>query len=213
MDTQQLIAHLTDTPAFIQRHRSQMTPGRTGYSDAPTFGGFRPKSPCNEHAMELGDMEAAFVGNLAKYCITMGTIPPHPLNSLWFIDGECKGIRTYNEDATLSPIHPLINHLKRYAEDIINTEGIDELLKAGEETRWYSKKMFPQEDPDWVTIEEAEKITGRTKKTIHGWRRQGWIENLDDNWGTMLSRAGLESLLAAFNAKRTSNLPKRNPVV
>ena len=46
-----------------------MLPGGVGYSDTPSFGGFSSKSPCSDHAMELGDMEAAFVGNLARYCM------------------------------------------------------------------------------------------------------------------------------------------------
>ena len=56
-----------------------MQPGGVGYNDTPTFGGFSPKSPCSDHAMELGDMEAAFVGNLARYCMAIGTIPRHKI--------------------------------------------------------------------------------------------------------------------------------------
>ena len=168
-----------------------MQPGGVGYSDTPTFGGFSPKSPCSDHAMELGDMEAAFVGNLARYCMALGTIPPHSLKGFWWVNGECKGISTYNEDAATLPIQGLINHLIYWAPYIIGTEGVDELLRAGEETRQYSKGMFPQEDTRWVGIEEAQRITGRAKFTINQWRLKGWIETLDDNWGTMYARDGL----------------------
>ena len=190
-----------------------MHPGGVGYSDTPTFGGFSPKSPCSDHAMELGDMEAAFVGNLARYCMAIGTIPPHSLKGLWWVNGECKGISTHNEDAATLPIQGLVNHLIYWAPYIIGTEGVDELLRAGEETRQYSKGMFPQEDTRWVGIEEAERITGRARKTIQDWRREGWIQALDDNWGVMYSRDGLETVLAAMNGKRTSNLPNGNPMV
>ena len=168
-----------------------MQPGGVGYSDTPSFGGFGPKSPCSDHAMELGDMEAAFVGNLARYCMALGTIPRHSLKGFWWVNGECKGILTYDEDAATLPIQGLINHLIYWAPYIIGTEGVDELLRAGEETRQYSKGMFPQEDTRWATIEEAQRITGRAKFTINQWRLKGWIETLDDNWGTMYARDGL----------------------
>ena len=185
-----------------------MHPGGVGYSDTPTFGGFSPKSPCSDHAMELGDMEAAFVGNLARYCMAIGTIPRHSLKGLWWVNGECKGILTYDEDAATLPIQGLINHLAYWAPYIVGTEGVDELLRAGEETRQYSKGMFPQEDTRWVGIEEAQKITGRKTRTIRLWKERGWIETLDDNWGVMYSRAGLETIMEMKEAAakdRTKN--------
>lgn len=185
-----------------------MLPGGVGYSDAPTFSGFGPKSPCSEHAMELGDAEAAFIGNLAYYCMRLGSIPRHHLRGLWFVNHECKGLGVVDWESDVEPIYPLINHLIQHAEDIVNTEGVDELLKAGEETRWYSKKMFPQESPQWVTLEEAEKITGRSKKTIQDWRRQGWVEVLDDNWGVMFSRAGLDTVNEMRRAAKAAALDK-----
>ena len=182
-----------------------MQPGGVGYNDTPTFGGFSPKSPCSDHAMELGDMEAAFVGNLARYCMVIGTIPRHSLKGLWWVNGECKGILTYDEDAATLPIQGLINHLAYWAPYIIGTEGVDELLRAGEETRQYSKGMFPQEDTRWVGIEEAQRITGRAKFTINQWRLKGWIETLDDNWGVMYSRPGLETIMEMKNAAAKAN--------
>ena len=182
-----------------------MHPGGVGYSDTPTFGGFSSKSPCSDHAMELGDMEAAFVGNLARYCMALGTIPRHSLKGLWWVNGECKGISTHDEDAATLPIQGLINHLIYWAPYIIGTEGVDELLRAGEETRQYSKGMFPQEDTRWVGIEEAQRITGRAKFTINQWRLKGWIETLDDNWGVMYSRPGLETIMEMKNAAAKAN--------
>ena len=182
-----------------------MQPGGVGYSDTPTFGGFGPKSPCSDHAMELGDMEAAFVGNLARYCMVIGTIPRHSLKGLWWVNGECKGVLTHDEDAATLPIQGLINHLIYWAPYIIGKEGVGELLRAGEETRQYSKGMFTQEDTRWVSIEEAERITGRARKTIQDWRREGWIETLDDNWGVMYSRPGLETIMAMKTAAAKAN--------
>ena len=185
-----------------------MLPGGVGYSDTPSFGGFGPKSPCSDHAMELGDMEAAFVGNLARYCMVIGTIPRHSLKGLWWVDGECKGLGVVDWESDVEPIEPLINHLIYWAPYIIGTEGVDELLRAGEETRWYSKKMFPNENTEWVGMEEAERITGRKARTIRLWKEKGWIETLDDNWGVMYSRAGLETIREMNQAAKASALDK-----
>ena len=172
-----------------------MLPGGVGYSDTPTFGGFGPKSPCSDHAMELGDMEAAFVGNLARYCMVIGTIPRHSLKGLWWVNGECKGILTYDEDAATLPIQGLINHLIYWAPYIIGTEGVDELLRAGEETRWYSKKMFPHETGEWLSEEEARRITGRTKKTLWEWRKAGTVRNIKDEHGISYRKEDLELMM------------------
>src|SRR5699024_5025412 len=182
-----------------------MHPGGVGYSDTPTFGGFGPKSPCSDHAMELGDMEAAFVGNLARYCMALGTIPRHSLRGLWWVNGECKGISTTGPQA----IQGLINHLIYWAPYIIGTEGVDELLRAGEETRWYSQKMFPQEDNEWLTLEQACELTGRKERTINEWRRHRFVETLDDNWGVMYSKTGIEVLVAALkeNQRKSPGRP------
>lgn len=196
---------------MIKRHRSRMMPGGVGYSDTPTFGGFGPKSPCSEHAMELGDLEAAFVGNLARYCMHMGTLPPFSLRGLWWVNGECKGLGVVDWDTDVEPIIPLIHHMQHYAPFIVGTEGVDDLLQAGKETRWYGEKMFPNESPEWVGIEEAMKLTGRKERTIRLWKEKGWVETLDDNWGVMYSREGLETALIAMesNERKSPGRPKK----
>lgn len=192
MDTQQLKEHLAETPSYIARLRELMTPGNHGYSDAPASRGFGPKSPCNEYAMDLADMEAAFIGNLAKYCIAIGTIPPHSLKGLWFIDGECKGIHTYGPKT----LPALINHLTEWAEEITATEGINKLLKAGEETRWYTKRTLPGEQKEtWLTQKQAEEYTGRTRWALWQWRTHGTIRHQKDQYGTIYLKQDLELML------------------
>ena len=197
-----------------------MLPGGIGYSDTPTFGGFGPKSPCSEHAMELADTEAAFLGNVANYCIKLGTIPRISLRPFWFVNGSCLGIRALGHDEDeidlwgehtghdyLAPIYSVVDHLVQYAPFILGTEGIGELLKAGQETRWYSEKMFPQEEDQWVNIDQAKQITGRSEKTLHTWRRAGWVKTITSECGTLFSHDGLTTILNAMNGKRTANLP------
>ena len=192
-----------------------MLPGGVGYSDTPAFGGFSSKSPCSDHAMELGDMEAAFVGNLARYCMALGAIPPHSLKGLWWVDGECKGISTHNEDAATLPIQGLINHLIYWAPYIIGTEGVDELLRAGEETRWYSKKMFPSEaalEDQWVPMWKAETITGRSTYTIKRWVREGSVRSLGEGEDLEIFKEDLLTMLEIVmeNLKRSPGRPKKD---
>ena len=166
------------TPAMIKRHRSRMMPGGVGYSDTPTFGGFGPKSPCSEHAMELGDLEAAFVGNLARYCMHMGTLPLFSLRGLWWVNGECKGLGVVDWDTDVGPIIPLIHHMQHYAPFIVGTEGVEDMLQAGRETRWYSEKMFPTEMGDWITVKKAAHLADRTPETIIEWINSGSVRSI-----------------------------------
>ena len=173
-----------------------MQPGGVGYSDTPSFGGFGSKSPCSDHAMELGDMEAAFVGNLARYCMALGTIPRHSLKGLWWVDGECKGLGVVDWESDVEPIETLISHLIYWAPYIIGTEGVDELLRAGEETRWYSRKMFPNEDvKEWISEDEAMAITGRSKWTLWEWRKAGTVRNIKDEHGISYRKEDLELMM------------------
>ena len=187
-----------------------MQPGGVGYTDTPSFGGFGPKSPCSDHAMELGDMEAAFVGNLARYCMAIGTIPRHSLKGLWWVNGECKGISTHNEDAATLPIQGLINHLTYWAPYIIGTEGVDDLLRAGEETRWYSQKMFPQEAGEWIPIEEAARRADRTVRTVQRWIDAGSIRGLGTADYAEVVKEDIDLMLQLIKENRIKAAQKLN---
>ena len=210
-DAQGLTEHLQLSCAMIRRHRSRMIPGGIGYSDNPTFGGFGPKSPCNESAMEMGDMEAAFVGNLARYCIARGSIPAIPLKGFWWVNGVCRGVGGSGMDEDeigffsgeftgydyLHKIRAVVNHLINHAEAVMQTSGVEDLLSAGEDTRWYSLKMFPMENPshesDWVTLEEAMELTGRTARTLINWSESGSVDRIGEGRDAIYSRADIEA--------------------
>lgn len=200
-----------------------MIPGGIGYSDTPTFGGFGSKSPCSEHAMELGDLEAAFLGNIAHYCIKLGTIPPISLKPFWFIRGNCRGLRALGHDDDeldlhgehtgydyLASLYPIIDHLVKYAPFILGTEGIEELLEAGRETRWYSKKMFPEEATEWVSQTWAINNIGRTDRTLREWRKSGVVAFIATEEGIMYKKEDLLLMkqIREGNQKRGVKLQK-----
>lgn len=185
-----------------------MMPGGVGYYDNKTFDGFGPDDPVNLHAMELADLEAAFLGNLARYCMAIGTIPRHSLKGFWWVNGECKGLAAIGHDEDeydvygyhqgtdyLSPIQPLVDHLIYWSPYILGTEGVEPLLEAGMDTRWYSKKMFPHETGEWLSEEEARRITGRTKKTLWEWRKAGTVRNIKDEHGISYRKEDLELMM------------------
>lgn len=181
-----------------------MPPGGVGYSDSPTFGGFGPKLPFSIHAMELGDLEAAFVGNLARYCMAMGTIPPYSLRGLWWVNKECKGLAVMDWESDVEPIQGLINHLIRYAPFIVGTEGVEDILENGRSTRWYGEKMFPNEAAEWVSEQDAVNMVGRTVQTLREWRRSRMVTFLKDRNGIMYKKEDLELMvmIKAENMRR-----------
>lgn len=214
LDAQQLRQHLDRTIDAIRRHRARIKRGGIGYSDTPTFGGFGPKSPCNDAMMDLADSEAACLGNVALTCMRRGAIPPVSLRPLWFTDrGKCIGLRIIGHDEDefdmwgnhtgadyLDPLFPIVSHLKAYSGEVLATEGIEWLLWEWQHTRDLYHEMYPVEDPCWLTVNEAKELTGRSEKTLNDWRRSKWVEVLDDTEGEpMYLKDGLLAVVGAMS--------------
>lgn len=194
LDAQQLRRHLDGTIDAIRRHRSRIQRGGIGYTDTPTFGGFGPKSPCNDGAMDLADSEAASLGNIALTCMRRGTIPPVGLRPLWFTNrGKCIGLRIIGHDEDefdmwgnhtgadyLDPLFPIVSHLKAYAGEVLETEGIEWLLYEWAHTRDIYHEMYPAEGNEWVGEREAMEVTGRSARTLRRWRESGNVRVLHD---------------------------------
>ena len=178
--------------------------------------------------IDLADAEAAHLGNVARTCIRRGTIPPVSLRPLWFTNrGKCIGLRIIGHDDDefdidgnhtgpdyLEPLYPIVQHLKAYAGEVIETEGIAWLLYEWETTRDVYHEMYPIEDPGWITLSEATSLSGRSEKTINDWRRSGWISVLSEKGqDTLYSREGIELVSEGLSNKRTANLPNGKAVV
>lgn len=207
MDAEALDKHLRETPSFIRRHRGRMISGAPGYQDIVVFQGFGPQSPVNEDAMEMADLEAAFVGNLARYCMAMGTVPRIPLKGFWWVNGECKGMKcamiedefdmmgNSNGVDVLAPIVRVVAHLRAHVGAVLDTEGVEPILRAGEHTRWYSLKMFSQEADEWLNEEQAQDYTGRSGVTLWQWRKAGSVEFIKDKNGVAYKRSDLDTMM------------------
>ena len=159
--------------------------------------------------MEMGDLEAAFVGNLARYCMAMGTIPRRPLKGFWWVNGACRGVKGgFDEDEFdlfgnpngfdyLHEVREVVQHLRTWAPAIVKTEGVEELLSAGNDVRWYSLEMFPQEnphlEPEWLNLDEVMKLTGRTFRTIRNWSEEGSVTAIGAGRDAIYNRQDIQA--------------------
>ena len=95
----------------------------------------------------------------------------------------------------LHKIRRVVNHLINHAEAVMGTSGIEDLLSAGEDTRWYSLKMFPSEGEEWVSEARAMDITGRTVQTLREWRRSGSVRFVKDEQGIEYYKPDLDLMM------------------
>lgn len=205
MDAEQLREFLSRTPDYILRHREaalENDNGGVGGSD-----GADSKTPYNDWRMDLADAEAAFVGNLAIYCMRAGSIPLKSLRGYWIMNGRCLGVGAIGFDENrdingrdlggdyLEPIRPLIRHLRAYAGEVVSTEGVDAMLRQGIKARTNSYAAAPKERIDWVTQGQAVKITGRSDRTLKEWRKNKTVTFKEDEYGILYDRRSLDLML------------------
>ncbi len=154
--------------------------------------------------MQMADLEAAFIGNLARYCMAMGTVPFKPRRGFYWVNGECRGMKcAMIEDEfdfhgrdngldVLAPIQEMVNHLRVHVGAILTTEGVGHILEAGKYTRHKTFQMFPQEDDNWLTEHGAIEYTGRTVQTLREWRRSRSVGYLKDETGILYLKSDLD---------------------
>lgn len=142
--------------------------------------------------IDLADAEAAHLGNVASTCIRRGAIPPVSLRPLWFTNrGKCIGLRIIGHDEDefdldgnhtgpdyLDPLRPIVQHLKAYAGEVVETEGVGWLLYEWETVRDVYYEMYPVEAIEWVDLDSAMEIANRTRTTIQLWATRGWVREL-----------------------------------
>lgn len=102
----------------------------------------------------------------------------------------------------------VINYLRVHVGNVLNAEGVEPYLEAMQEVRSIGLSMFPNEDENWVTMEEACTLTGQKKRAIYYWLENGDIPTLDDRWGLMISRRHLQMKMALVYASKLSAMSK-----
>lgn len=201
MDSTQLRELISQTPWVVERFRQLMYPGAPAVTDEPTGSiSFGPKSPCNDFMLDMADVEAAGLGTLARYCIAMGTIPAQPLKGFWWVNGECKGLK-----GEVDAIMPTVFLLKAYVPEILDTEGVEDIVNAMQVARAYSLTMFPEEHYEWVTMKEAINFTGRGQSTIYRWISAGAVRTIDNGWGLLICAGDLLRQMELIKANKSRN--------
>lgn len=172
----------------------------------------------------MADMEAAFVGNLARYCMDMGTVPLKARKGFYWVRGVCRGMKcamiedefdlhgNHTGHDVLQPIQDMVDHLRTHLGAVLETEGVQDILKAGQDTRWYSLKAFPQEDDTWLTEEQAQDYTGRTRQCLQQWRKSGSVRWSKHGDSTLYLKSDLDlkmEIVRGNMMRRTINANSR----
>ena len=154
------------------------------------------KPPGNLSAQALADMEVCFVGNLIDYCVAMGSVPPVRMGCFWRdCEGGILGLRSSgiveDEHGERYPdLERVISHLRAYAGEVVTTEGVGDLLRAGEATRDILRRYYNKPEKRYVSIAEAAKAAEVTPRTIYNWIDNQWIECIQDTFGEVIVELG-----------------------
>ena len=201
LDAQKLRDHLSEVTEYVERARTDFlhnNPLTVPHEDDPFVKPPPPgsKPPGNLSAQALADMEVCFVGNLIDYCVAMGSVPPVRMGCFWRdCDGGILGLRpsgiVEDEHGERYPdLERVISHLRAYAGEVVTTEGVGDLLRAGEATRDCSRFYYDKPDKNYVSVKEAATIAGRAVVTIYKWMENGWIESIQDANGDVIVEVG-----------------------
>lgn len=223
MKASELDKLLNESLNYIRRHRGQIMLGGQGFSDVPSFSGFKAKAPCNDSALEAGDLEARAIGRLAVYCINRAAIPDTPMIGFWFVKGRVMGLKTssdwdefgldgeYDGTDVLEHLEVVIQHLKTWSPVIVATEGVDPYLDDLVKIRRYSVMRFPAEADEWITFAEASRRFGMAERTLKNLMYADSIRALNDDYGEpLLSSRSIEFFKDAVKAKQQERARKLN---
>ena len=138
-------------------------------------------------------------------CMDAGTIQPRPFKGFWRNrKGHCVGMMVDG----LPHVKAMCEYLRAHVPAILDTEGVGELLVEMGQVRKKSMQMFPNEDDNWLTMEEAQAFTGKSDKMIYQWIQAGGIPTLDDRWGLMISKKHLQTKMALIYASRIAAMKR-----
>ena len=174
------------------------------------------KPPGNLSAETLADMEVCFVGNLIDYCVAMGSVPQVRMGCFWRdCEGGILGLRpsgiVEEEHGERYPdLERVISHLRAYAGEVVTTEGVGDLLRAGEATRDCLRFYYDKPDKNYRPIRDVAVEIGRAPRTIREWVTNQWVDCIQDAMGEVIVEVGsalaVRDILAAKQANSRKNM-------
>ena len=107
----------------------------------------------------------------------------------WWVNGRCKGLAggqaeepTYGFFGKVSngwrgDIDAIAQHLQTWAPTVLRVEGVDPFIVDGVRIREFSKRCFPAESDEWLTVGAAARVAGVSEKTIRNWLASNTIRH------------------------------------
>ena len=107
----------------------------------------------------------------------------------WWVNGRCKGLAggqaeeaTYGFFGKVSngwrgDIDAIAQHLQTWAPTVLRVEGVDPFIVDGVRIREFSKRCFPAEVDEWLTVGAAARVAGVSEKTIRNWLASNTIRH------------------------------------
>ena len=138
----------------------------------------------------------------------------------WWVNGRCKGLAggqaeepTYGVFGKVSngwrgDIDAIAQHLQTWAPTVLRVEGVDPFIVDGERIRTFSQRCFPAEVDEWLSIERAAKLTGKSWHTIRDWVKHGTVSYVGEGSDAEISLNSLKFRMEAIKSSKMDNLYK-----
>ena len=138
----------------------------------------------------------------------------------WWVNGRCKGLSggqseepTYGFFGKVSngwrgDIDAIAQHLQTWAPTVLRVEGVDPFIVDGERIREFSKRCFPAEVDEWLSIDRAAKLTGKSWHTIRDWVKHGTVSYVGEGSEAEISLNSLKFRMEAIKSSKMDNLYK-----
>ena len=138
----------------------------------------------------------------------------------WWVNGRCKGLAggqseepTYGFFGKVSngwrgDIDAIAQHLQTWAPTVLRVEGVDPFIEDGERIRTFSQRCFPAEVDEWLSIDRAAKLTGKSWHTIRDWVKHGTVSYVGEGSEAEISLNSLKFRMEAIKSSKMDNLYK-----
>ena len=138
----------------------------------------------------------------------------------WWVNGRCKGLAggqaeepTYGFFGKVSngwrgDIDVIAQHLQTWAPTVLRVEGVDPFIEDGERIRTFSQRCFPAEVDEWLSIDRAAKLTGKSWHTIRDWVKHGTVSYVGEGSEAEISLNSLKFRMEAIKSSKMDNLYK-----
>lgn len=142
--------------------------------------------------------------------------------TFWWVNGKCKGLSggrleepEYGFFGAVSAgfgndIQRIVNHLRVWAPSVLRVEGVGEILERGELARKISTRCFPQEDDEWLSIDDAAVRYGRSWQTIRNWVKAGTVEHVGVGKDARIKDSSLRFRIDAIQSGLRERLDSAN---